>query len=466
MEAFKNICKNLWRLAKRSFKKYSTIYVAVIAVIVILIILLSSCHKHKPGPEATCTEPQVCTECGEILQAPLGHTPGPEATCAEPQVCSVCGQVLAPASDHKLTAGSCTEPSVCKVCGFVAEPALGHDVGGDGICKVCGEQVCPAGTEYIKPGADAKSDADADKVLDELTSGHYHNDLESYYSNYTLVCGDYGLEYMIPDRSGSENYANILSEFAAKYPNQSVYSMIVPKAGAFLSPTDAEEDLHDPIQSFINNTYAKMTGVKTIDVFSKLEAHKDEYIYYRTDINWTSLGAYYASSAFLTEKGLKPLPLDSYETVIQTGYAGSLYSFSKSDQNLKRNLDYTVLRYPQTGYTLQYTYDGENWANGKAVNGEKFGYSYVFIEGDQPCEVIRTDNHNGKTLMVVKDACGNALVPYMIDHYQTIIVLDLRCSLGLTEKYISEYGVNDILVVFDNMSAIDYQDTLKALLMS
>ena len=28
---------------------------------------------HKPGPAATCTEPQLCTACGAVLQKPLGH---------------------------------------------------------------------------------------------------------------------------------------------------------------------------------------------------------------------------------------------------------------------------------------------------------------------------------------------------------------------------------------------------------
>lgn len=465
METVKNVAKNLWRLIRRSFRKYRIIYIAAGVALILLISLLVSCHKHTPGPEATCTEPQVCTECGEVIHAPLGHTPGPEATCSEPQVCTVCGAVLNPALQHTLTAATCTEGSVCTVCGYQASPALGHEVGEDGVCTVCKQQICQPGCQYVKPGADSKSSDDAGSVLAETATGHYNNNITAYYSSYTLVCGDYGLEYVEPSSGGSSDYASIISEFAAKYPNQTVYSIIAPKAAAFLSPAGFD-DLHDPIANYIKNTYSKMSGVKTVDVMGKLESHKDEYIFYRTDINWTSLGAYYATAAFLAEKGVNPLPLNSYDTVIQTGYAGALYYFSNEDGNLKSNLDYTVLRYPQTGYTLQYTNDLENWANGKAINGEAFGYSYVFIEGDQPCEVIRTDNHNGKCIMVIKDACGNAMIPYLIDHYETIVVQDFRCKLKATEKLVNDYGVNDILVAVDFQSSLDYQDTLKALLMS
>ncbi len=35
-------------------------------------------------------------------------------------------------------------------------------------------------------------------------------------------------------------------------------------------------------------------GGRFVDVRQTLADHKDEYIYYRTDHHWTSLGAYYA----------------------------------------------------------------------------------------------------------------------------------------------------------------------------
>lgn len=467
MEAFKNICVNLWRLLKKSFRRYKMIYIAAAVVLVLLIGCLVSCHKHTPGPEATCTEPQICTECGKVLAEPLGHTPGPEATCSGPQLCTVCGEVITPALEHTLTAETCTEDSHCTVCGYIAKSASGHDVGEDGVCKVCGEQICAAGCEYIKPGADGTSPADAADLLSETAnSGHYNNSIDAYYASYTLICGDYGLEYVPANQDGSENFAKILSDFAEKYPNQKVFSMIVPKAAAFLSPSNYD-DLHDPISGYINNTYAKMTDkVNTVDAFGALEAHKGEYLYYRSDINWTSLGAYYATAEFLRQNGMAPMELNSYETVIQTEYTGALYYFANEDANLKINQDYTVLRYPHTGYTFQFSSDGENWENGKAIDCTAFGYSYAFIKGDQPLSVIRTDNHNGKTLMVIKDSFANAMIPYLIDYYETIVIVDFRQGMKKTEELVNRYDVNDILLICNNQSASDYQDTLKSVLMS
>ena len=129
-------------------------FVSVLLVIMILATSLSACgHKHTPGPAATCTEPQVCTECGEILVEATGHIPGPAATCSAPQTCTKCGEVLAPQLMHTPGAdATCTEPQTCTVCGEILAEATGHDVGSDGVCTKCGTRIVPEGQKYIAPG--------------------------------------------------------------------------------------------------------------------------------------------------------------------------------------------------------------------------------------------------------------------------------------------------------------------------
>lgn len=66
---------------------------------------------HKPGPDATCTEPQVCTVCGVILKLPIGHKPTDWIIDREPTTeaegekhieCEHCKEVLEKASIEKL----------------------------------------------------------------------------------------------------------------------------------------------------------------------------------------------------------------------------------------------------------------------------------------------------------------------------------------------------------------------------
>ena len=97
---------------------------------------------HTFGPDATCTEDQVCLECGEVISAATGHIPGPDATCTENQTCSICGEILTPALGHSFTSyvsdnnATCledgTETAKCDRCEVTDTrtdegSALGHD---------------------------------------------------------------------------------------------------------------------------------------------------------------------------------------------------------------------------------------------------------------------------------------------------------------------------------------------------
>ena len=176
-------------------------FVSVLLVILILAASLSACgHKHTPGPAATCTEPQVCTECGEVLVEATGHTPGPAASCSAPQTCTKCGEVLAPQLMHTPGAeATCTEPQTCTVCGEILAEATGHNVGSDGVCTKCGTRIIPEGQKYIAPGKNGAVSDDTSKIIPETqNTGHYNNNIDAYYAGAVLVCGDYALEYFLP----------------------------------------------------------------------------------------------------------------------------------------------------------------------------------------------------------------------------------------------------------------------------
>lgn len=485
-------------------------------------LFLSGCgeHEHTPGAEATCTEPQICSKCGEVLadaighRAPsvvactdptrcmncgawladaVGHTPGPEPTCTTAQVCEVCGIELAPALGHTAAEGPCTKPVLCAVCEEEIGPAPGHVPGeasctagvacmvcGDrlekapghavdnstGICTVCEEQVIPAGYQYVAPGAHGSSDEGAANVLPEtLNEGHYNPGSTSYYSKSVLITGDYGLEYFTMDPTGSSRYASIINGFAEKYPQLNVTSLLTPKCAAYYSPADRTNP-HDSIVDFISSTYEMMNeSVKKADVVSYFEEHAGEYLFYRTDHHWTSLGAYYAACAYCDANGITPLDLNSYETVIRTGVSGSLSYYSGYASALNTNPDYTACHFPQTGYTMRYLYAG-GWYNGVALNAENKGYAYVFINGDMPLTVFETDNKNGKALMIFKESYGNAFVPYMIDYYERIVVVDFREKTESVASLIERYGITDALIINNVQGATGLMDSLKSKLMS
>ena len=103
--------------------------------------VLSPASGHHPGREATCTEDQVCTVCGAVLNAALGHAlkeyEAQAPTCIEEgweaySVCSRCGYTTyteLPALGHQAgNAATCIKPQVCTMCSAVLNAALGHEI--------------------------------------------------------------------------------------------------------------------------------------------------------------------------------------------------------------------------------------------------------------------------------------------------------------------------------------------------
>ena len=428
---------------------------------------LAGYHSHTPGPEATCTTDQVCLDCGRVLVKALGHEPGAEPTCTQAQTCTRCGEVLAPALGHAPgEPATCVDPQICTRCGEMVRTALGHQVDDTGVCTVCFKQIVQSGQRYTPPGGHGQATSLPEGLVPETqNTDHYHNDIDAYYKSAVLICGDYGLEYFQPDPTGSSAYADVINAFADRYPNVNVTSLITPKCCAFESP-EGYTDPYEDTKSFINSTYAMMRDrVKKADVMGVMTDHKGEYMFYRTDHHWTSLGAYYASVAYCNANGITPYALDTYETVINPDFVGTLHYFAGGPAELKRNPDYTVGHFPHTGYVMS-CYSG-GWYGATAIDPTTNTYASMYIGGDVPLTVFETDlQNNDKTLIVFKESYGNAFVPYMLDYYHRVVVVDIRKDTDSVASLMTRYGVTDALIINNAQAAISFCDTLRSKVLS
>lgn len=103
-------------------RKFCWILVALIA----LMMILTGCQCKHEWKEATCTEPKICTKCGETEGEPLGHE-WKEATCTEPKTCAKCGETEGDPLGHEWKEATCTEQKTCSKCGITEGDSLGHD---------------------------------------------------------------------------------------------------------------------------------------------------------------------------------------------------------------------------------------------------------------------------------------------------------------------------------------------------
>ena len=77
-----------------------------------------------------------------------------------------------------------------------------------------------------------------------------------------------------------------------------------------------------------------------------------------------------------------------------------------------------------------------------------------FIGGDNPYSVIQNPElQDGSSCVVIKESYGNAFVPFLVDHYQTVHVVDYRYFVGNIPEFVAQNNVQDVIFV-NNADAI------------
>ena len=307
---------------------------------------------------------------------------------------------------------------------------------------------------------DGKSDATTTKPA---SSNVITTSDKPYQSGGVYVVGSAGYEMYNYVGSLAEKYQSTVNAVADSLSGVSqVYAMAIPLSSGITLPDELFSDIPGSDQAQAEKDILAGMGqnVKTIPLHDVMMSHRTEYIYFRTDHHWTALGAYYAYVQFCTAKGITPHNLSDYEVSQFPGFLGSFYNDGGKPDAMKNDPD-TVNAYHPVSATASMKYgDNENstLTGGQVIFDEstasaslKYG---TFIMGDNPFTVIENPEvSNGESCIVVKESFGNAFVPFLVDHYQTVYVVDYRYYSGSITQLARDKGVKDILFV-NNLSAI------------
>lgn len=242
-----------------------------------------------------------------------------------------------------------------------------------------------------------------------------------------------------------------------------VISLLTPNSSEFYAPSDFSTADHDQ-KAMIQLCYGAMDpDIVTVNAYDALAAHRDEYIYFRTDHHWTALGAYYAYTAFCQAMDLDVVSLADFTTGVYGNFVGSMYTATSAYPQsavLQENPDTLTYYLPLVETHAKYYADAdlEN-STGYPVSvvyqslEESQSNKYLcFVGGDHPVTVIETAAE-GPVCMVLKESYGNALLPFLTSHYSKIIAVDPRefnqdgkPSLDLA-AFAREQNVDQLLVV-------------------
>ena len=267
----------------------------------------------------------------------------------------------------------------------------------------------------------------------------------------------YSLYYY--DQTAADIYTSALSKAAGELEGKTnVYSILVPNnSGAMLSDRELEALGGADQEQAIDYYYNLSEGVKTVDTIKTLREHNDEYLYFRTDHHWTQLAAYYVYQNFCEEKGIQPNNLSDFQKMTFSPFLGTFYQ-ELQNEDMAANPDFVDAYIPMATNDMTYwETDGSqvNWHVIQDVTGWNKNSLYsCFIGGDKPLVQINNPNlSDGSSCVVVKESYGNSFVPFLVDHYQTVYVIDFRYTKNNVMDFVQEHNVQDLIII-NNISII------------
>ncbi len=286
-------------------------------------------------------------------------------------------------------------------------------------------------------------------------------DLQQYSSVYRV--GDTGYEMYTYSDDTAKKYAACVNQVADSLQGTArVFALCPPLSSGITLPDDLYgmnvfSDQQAAEQSILDYLDENVIGVPLNETMMQ---HRTEYIFYRTDHHWTSLGAYYAYTQFCDAAGLTAHALSEYKTADFPGFLGSFYNDTGKSEKLGANPD-TVTAYYPVSPTVTMSVTEKNgsvmdfasviYDETEAPSSLKYG---AFIYGDNPYTVItNAERTDGSSCVVVKESFGNAFVPFLPDHYQTVYVIDYRYWKGSLTEFVRTNGVKDVLFC-NNLSAL------------
>lgn len=285
-----------------------------------------------------------------------------------------------------------------------------------------------------------------------------------YYESGVVRVGTmaYEIVYRVP--SSIAQYAQVVNRAADAFGEGiQVYDLLIPTSMGIVFPEEAKANCPDYVDQsvIINDTNSQLSGnVRIVDAYNKLLAHKDEYLYFRTDYHWNGPAAYYAYEAFCETKGITPYTMDQREELQFDGYLGYLYWYnSDKDPILKANPDTVYAYKPATGGVTMTCTDKDGNTFGYPIIADVSDWSssakyMCFAAGDQPFAEFKNPNiTDGSACIVIKESFGNALMSYIVDHYSTVYEIDYRYWKGDIAQFAKDNGVTDVIFA-NNLSML------------
>ncbi|MDD4773699.1 MAG: DHHW family protein, partial [Eubacteriales bacterium] len=182
-----------------------------------------------------------------------------------------------------------------------------------------------------------------------------------------------------------------------------------------------------------------------LEIYDALWSRRDEYLYFKSDHHWTARGAYYAYAEFAASVGFEPVDIgDLEERLLNDKMQGTMYDYTR-DERVKKIYDSLYVYIPRKAHTMTVYRHGTSTKYDSSVLTQYGNYG-CFIASDNPYTIINVpDNPQNVNILVLKDSFGNAMIPFLTEHYGNIVVVDPRHVTFDIYDLLKDYPLRDVL---------------------
>jgi hypothetical protein len=276
-----------------------------------------------------------------------------------------------------------------------------------------------------------------------------------------LILPDRILLLYIRDRRAIREYVGALESVFETVPDRiNKYFFMAPtriefEGGSYRKYSDSQKDDIQMIYTLLPD------NVQKIDVYGALAGKDINKVFYRTDHHWTQLGTYHAANAILSAVKKDAVDIGKFQEKRGEHYLGYL-SIKHRVKGLEAYPDELI--YYTDGAIPDETvyYPEQNGFSrvkpGKLIDPSRTCY-YTFVAPEFEYAVIEGKNKQGGCLLLVADSFGYALVTWLAEKYNQIVLIEpIYYKGGKTGllQLLSKYSVTDFMIGQCVMSVIPY----------
>lgn len=323
-----------------------------------------------------------------------------------------------------------------------------------------------AGCIFLEVFLEKKSQKELEEQNDTLQGSYVEEETiigqewsdKILYEDEELVCyEDRAFSHFLSEEGNIEHTVAIVEGLLENCPAlEQVYVLPVPHRVLVEEGYDEDKEAYvNYMEQISKKLPEKGVLVQTLPV---LEAHKSEYIFFKTEDAWTARGAYYGMAALCDELGFESIPLEQYYEYMYASFRGGLMlnenlSFTEDLEELKdQNYYYLLPDAPNMAEVFAENSSGEKLSYKKPIvtsSARNLGafidsiYSRAIVEGTP-----QDAEKEGKYLLIICDNAGQLLVPYLKDYYDGVYVINIRKEDKLYEdlnEIVETYHISEVV---------------------